>query len=140
MQARVQALKTLALARMPWDAVCDRWARLIPGDDPLFNLDSLKSRTESGLLTHHAVMQDGKRIGFVLTAIESGSNAKELVIVASYIQPGANASDDLSACEAIARAENCDSIRIHTVRPGLVRKLTQNHGFRLSEVILRKTL
>jgi len=45
---------------------------------------------------------------------------------------------DMEQMEALARRLNCQSMSMRTIRPGLVKKLTQQPGWYTSEVILRK--
>ena len=44
------------------------------------------------------------------------------------------------ACEALARAEKCTSLRFHTCRRAMARFAVEKFGYRISEIVMRKTL
>ena len=47
---------------------------------------------------------------------------------------------DMPQMEALARRLGCHSMSMRTIRPGLVKRITEIHGWFASEVILRKIL
>jgi len=44
------------------------------------------------------------------------------------------------ACEALARAEKCTCLRFHTCRRAMARFAVEKFGYRISEIVMRKTL
>ena len=47
---------------------------------------------------------------------------------------------DMPVMEKLARQLGCSSMSMRTIRPGLVKRITEQHGWYASEVILRKIL
>lgn len=47
---------------------------------------------------------------------------------------------DMPQMEALARRLGCQSMSMRTIRPGLVKRITEQHGWHASEVICRKIL
>ena len=91
---------------------------------------------KSGNLTGLEVYYEKYRIGVVLFRIEGS----EMVVVAGA---GRAYGDIIAAVfprlEEIAKFAGCASIRLHTNRPGMVKK-SERQGWKLSEYILRKHL
>ena len=90
------------------------------------------------------IFHAGVSIGFTSYEIEVRENFRELVILATAA-PNAAASAGAVRLrlqeffDSLAVRENCDSLRFHTSRTGLVES-AMRQGWRISEVILRKKL
>ena len=85
----------------------------------------------------------GGELGMVVLLREETitTAARELVIVAAAGRiPGVDLTRHvLPAIEDLARSLGCQSVRLHTMRKGLIRK-TVRHGYMLSEIVMRKAL
>ena len=46
----------------------------------------------------------------------------------------------MQLCLDLAAANGCQSVRFSTLHPALARWMEKNHGFRASEIIMRKDL
>jgi cytosine/adenosine deaminase-related metal-dependent hydrolase len=135
-----QVASRLLLNRAPWDAIASEWERQIPFDDPAAHTDGLSRLVMSGAANCYHVVKDGERIGIVVTKVEE-SAARELVVVAIYSASPEPISPQLAeAIEDLARAESCISIRFHTIRAAAARYAAERHGYRLTELVMRKSL
>ena len=129
------------LARAPWDAIDDAFQALIPFDSPHESADLLARMVREGSATHHRLVHEGRRVGLIVTRCEQGSAGRELVLIAAFCASEQPLSAEIAeAVESLARAEGCASIRFHTVRPAAARYAAEHYGFRLTELVLRKTL
>ena len=141
MVASAEKLSALLLRRAPWDAVDSSFAARIPFDSPSQTTDDLVRRVRDGVAVSHQLIHNGSRCGLVITEVEHGSAGRELVVVSAFSDSPEPLSDALAeAMEAIGRAEQCVSIRFHTIRPAAARYAAERHGFRLTELVMRKTL
>lgn len=138
-----QTVSRLLLARTPWDASDEAFAAKIPFDSPHESKDLLARLVKSGAATAHAFMWEGQRVGVLITRVEEGNMGRELVCMAMF---GATPSGEPMtaeigrACEALARAEKCCCLRFHTCRPAMARYACEVAGYRISEIVCRKTL
>lgn len=141
----------LLLQRCPWDAIDSAFEQRIPFDEPSENADLLSRMVREGRATRYRLddKESGERIGSLIVRVEEGSAGRELVAVAAFVCDSARRAQAWSvtssalladALDALARAEGCCSIRIHTVRPGMARIACDDHGYRVSEIVLRKTV
>lgn len=105
---------------------------------PFASSDDLKAQVKAGA-SLFAVFCDAQPVGFYLLRVDQTESGAEGVLVA--------ASGDLAGVDLTAtlvpviekQFTGCRSMRIHTARPGLARKLARM-GYRAGEIILRKTL
>lgn len=110
-------------------------------DSPSEHNDYLREMVKEGRATLHQLLVDGKRVGLTITTVEIHSAGRELVSIATYSNNTLGITPALSeALEEMARHENCQCIRLHTARHGLVKLATENYGFRISEIVLRKNI
>jgi hypothetical protein len=131
---------TLSSQRVPWDALDDLWASQIPGDDPLIHENYLRELVATGCATRHRLEVNGEPCGLLVTRIDASCTARELVLLAAYSSSAKTLCPALfKAAENLARSESCGSMRLHTARAGLF-TFAQSRGFRLAEVVMRKTL
>ena len=100
----------------------------------------LKYSVEKGELEQCTIKIDGEPIGLITYAF-TGAKFKELLISTAYIRP--QHFDFIPVMTAfakkIARENNCDFIRFHTARKGLVKRALEM-GFHVSEIVCRLTL
>ena len=138
-----EVISRLILERGPWDYVDDTFAARIPFDSPHESRDLLARMVREGTSTAHRLVVDGRRCGLLVTRCEDGNQGRELVCQAVFLDHPAD--DPLTkpfadACEALARAEGCNVLRFHTCRPAMARFACENYGYRVSEIVLRRTL
>lgn len=124
------------------DSQAAEWISKVPFDSPAESADRIKRDLDAGksvLLNCFAA--DGRRVGVTVYRIEDHDLGRELVSIASF---GSDGGADLTRevlpmVEAVARSKGCVSVRLHTMRAGLIRKLLKDDYF-VSEVVLRKRL
>jgi hypothetical protein len=143
MERTPEVISRLLLERAPWDAIDDAYASKIPFDCPHESADLLRRMVSDHTSTAHRFVLDGRRAGLLITRVEAGTAGKELVCQAMF----AETADGLpiteligDACEGLARAEGCNCLRFHTCRPQMARFAADRFGYRLSELVMRKTL
>jgi hypothetical protein len=129
------------LERAPWDSVADDFAARIPYDAPTLHADHLRTAVLKGEADAWLLRLDGARIGLAITRVDE-DRGKEFVIQAMYAGGDGQPMTEPVGRQLMlyARSQGCTSMRIHTVRHELARLLTECHGFRLCEVILRKNI
>lgn len=116
----------------------------VPADSPTEHMSYIVEKVRSGEFTLLDVFEDGQRVGWTIYSIEENELGKEFLSVASYGK--SNSGQDLSAniipiLEGLAKEKACKSIRLHTLRPGLVKKLSSPEiGWFLSEYVMRKEI
>lgn len=129
------------LRRAPWDAIDSEHEKRIPFDDPSEHADLLRRMVAENRASLHHLEIDGRRLGMLITRVESGAAGRELVVVAaSWRGPDLHPLSPAvaRAIDTLARVEQCCAIRFHTVRPALARYACQAEGYRVSEIVLRK--
>lgn len=85
------------------------------------------------------VTAESGRVGFYVLRVDITATGAEGVLVAAA---GSLASEDLTETlltHIEGQFSGCRSMRIHTARPGLARKLARR-GYSAGEIVLRKTL
>lgn len=132
--------RPLRLERAPWDALDDSFAARIPFDHPAGHVDDLQRLCAAGRASAHRLIVDDRRIGVAVIQVEE-ARFRELVVVAVFSSSDAPISFELAqACEALARAEGCISIRFHTCRESAARFAAAHLGYRLTEIVMRKAI
>jgi hypothetical protein len=136
--ATLDQLGRYVLRPSQWDAQAEAWSRFLPSDCPGDSVAWFRSQVTSGAAKCCKLLRDGEPIGFVVFRVEPDN---ELLLMGAFGRDGENLLTDVLAhyFESIARAAECTSMRLHTMRPGLI-AAAQKHGFRVSEVICRKHL
>lgn len=137
-----KVISGLLLRRAPWDATDDEFAARIPFDSAAASADELKQQIASGESHAAQIHHDGQRVGLLVTRIETlRDGRREFVLVAAFADSTAPLTPQIaSAAESLALAENCNSIRFHTVRAAAARLAAEAYGYRLAEVVMRKPL
>lgn len=116
--------------------------RGIPNDDPGGTFSAVVAGLlREGKASLAEIVANGERVGFTVYQIETfAGNHRELVSVATVCEGTRNLKFEIEhSLEAIARANGCRSIRMHTARHGLV-KLALNNGWHTAEIVLRKSI
>jgi hypothetical protein len=130
----------LLFKRAPWDSLDSEFEKKIPFDSPAEHRDCLRRLVESGEAQLWHLIENEKRIGFVVTRVESDAG-RELVIVSAYCNGTVPFAREIAeTAEKIAIENRCQSIRFHTVRPAAARLAADEFGFRLTELVLRKNV
>ncbi|WP_269526500.1 hypothetical protein [Coraliomargarita parva] len=114
--------------------------RVIPFDNAVESMHALEKQVQSGECTLAGVFEEGQEVGWTIFKVIEEDHGRELLSVASR----GNSKSDLSneiipILEDIARQYGCRSIRLHTMRTGLVQKLIKLDWF-VSEVVMRKEI
>lgn len=138
-----ETISRLILERAPWDKVDDSFAAQIPFDSPHESADLLRRMVAAGQSTAHQLHHNGKRVGLLVTRCEEGNMGRELVCQAVFMADPEGiplTREFAEACEALALAEGCCVLRFHTCRPQMARFACENYGYRISEIVLRRTL
>ena len=101
----------------------------------------VRAQVSSGRAILYSIRTDGERIAnFVLRVDCMASGKHQGVIVAAAGRGGElNLTDELLPFIEKMFVD-CDSIRVHTRRPGLVRQLVGKYGYGLEEIVLMKNL
>lgn len=130
MESNLQS-EEISIEPGPWSQDAEFWLGRVSQDA---TLDELKNQSEAGVCQVVYVRRDGRVAGAVLMRIDVTSTGAQGVMVAA-----AGDLDLMPVCmphlEKMFRGVN--SIRVHTARPGLVKKLTAM-GYKPTEIVLRK--
>ncbi|MBC7367166.1 MAG: hypothetical protein H7343_10220 [Undibacterium sp.] len=134
-------MKLLTRMGSEFDAATAAAARFIPHDEPGDFVEFLRGKVVRGEASVCDIETASGVVGFGVYSVSKFGTARELLVIAAI---GSRDKTDITAevmpeLETLARANDCASIRFHTMRPGLVKKVTA-HGYRVAEMILRKTL
>lgn len=115
--------------------------RLIPQDSPTEGMHIVERGIDSGEMKLLDVFEDGRIVGITIYSIEENENGREFLSIASYGESGSDLSRSIiPKLEDYAREFGCKTIRLHTMRTGLVKKLTDHLGWYVSEIVMRKDL
>jgi len=111
----------------------------IPNDLPgLTFSQSVIDQVKSGRYKLCEVLDNGEQIGFTVFFIDEQEGFREFVSVATKCFPNKILRYDLeNLFIELARRHECVSMRLHTLRHGLVNTALQN-GWHCAEIILRK--
>lgn len=133
---QLAALARCVLRPAQWDENAQAWSRLLPADHPEDLTAFLAAEVNSGRSKVSHLVKDGARVGFLVFTV---TEAHELLVQAAFARDtGGNLlAEFMPRLEQLARECECDTIRFHTMRAGLI-VAAQRHGFRVSEVIMRK--
>ena len=115
----------------------------VPADSPTENFESIIKSVRSGEFQMLDVFEAGLKVGWTVYKICENEDGLEFLSVASYGK--SLDGNDLSRAiipilEGMAKQLGCKSIRLHTLRPGLVKKLSENMGWFVSEFVMRKAI
>ncbi len=113
----------------------------IPFDNPTGFADWILREVSSGNLLQVVMRIDGENVG-TLTYCITGDTFKELLITSAFIKfAPVNLLPIVDTFSTvIAKRANCKFIRFHTVRKGLIKIALKDYGYKVSEIVLRKTL
>jgi len=114
--------------------------RNIPSDNPAESAAMIEAGIKSGDFEVMDLIEDGENIGFTVFAIVDHDRGKEFLTIACYAKGKSDVSANITPIlEGIAKARGCSTMRMHTMRTGLVKKLSKDDWF-VSEIIMRKEL
>jgi hypothetical protein len=133
--------RRISLDRINWDAAVEADFRRIPNDCPIENTDMVRGFVASGRAQAFAVMDDGRNVGTVIGGVEQMGYGFEFIVWCAYLRGKTPMSARVMQLVIdLATANGCKSIRLSTIHAGLARWLEKHHGFRASEIIMRKDL
>lgn len=134
--SKMDLLAGLVLQPGTFDDEAAAAARRIPHDWPGDHVETLRAQVEAKEISLVHVYENGARAGFLAYGIDG----REFVIVSAFARTGENFTEKIMPqIEALALASGCSSLRFHTMRAGLIHKAIPL-GFRISEIVLRKSL
>lgn len=115
--------------------------RNIPNDDPVSFVDFVVSRIRTGEYRARDILLGHEKIGITVYFTEDFENHREFVSVATYTNANAPGFAEFWKTEiyTLARSLGCKSIRMATVRHGLI-KLALADNWNVAEITLRKYL
>ncbi len=128
--------ETLKASAAEWS---EEAAHMLAPSVPFGSVEDLAGQVQSGAAVLFKVERGGAVVAFYILRIDQLPSGNEGVLVAA----GGRDDFDLTAnmLPHIERQfSGCRWIRIHTARPGLVRKLTTKHGYGAAEMVMRKVL
>lgn len=123
----------VTLSAAPWSASA---AALLAGHETPETVEWFKREVERGRSVLYQVEQGGELLAAIVVRIDAEPEGLEAVIASAAGSAGFDLTANiLPAIEA--RFSGVNSIRIHTSRAGLCRKLTRQ-GYEQAEIVLRK--
>lgn len=123
-------------AAAAWTSECEAFIALALASA---SLDDIKRQTECGAMLFELVADGGAVVGAFVLRVDREACRNVGVVVAAG---GGVSGVDLTALimPTIERMfYGCESIRIHTARPGLLKKLAPQ-GYKTAEIIFEKSL
>jgi hypothetical protein len=133
--------RRISLDKILWDSAVEADYRRIPNDCPIEHTGIMRQMVMEGRAQAFQVTCDGKRAGTIISSIQDMGHGLELVIWCCYIQAAVPISAPcMQKMIDLAHANRCQSIRLSTIHQGLARWLHKTHGFRASEIIMRKDI
>jgi hypothetical protein len=131
----------IRLDKINWDAAAEADFRRIPNDCPLENAGLIRELVRENRAQALAVTHDGENAGTVIASIQDMGYGTEFIIWCAYLRAKTPVSAPvMQSLLDIAAANGCRSVRFSTIHAGLARWMEKQHGFRASEIIMRKDL
>jgi len=138
----IGALENIALHATADISAVEVGLRRIPNDDPKGTFaPAIIDLIRTGKAKVFEIVRNGAVVGFTVYQIENfGPNYKELISVATHCPHTSNLRYEIEA-QLLQHAKNlgCQSIRMHTVRQGLVKEALDN-DWHVAEIVLRKSI
>lgn len=139
------AQKTLTQHPAAWSEAAAALLAPVVADDETGGLDNLRAQLDAGAALVE-VRDAGRLVGAYVMRIDAPAAGRELVVIAAAGRcAGVSLLDAiLPVIEVQAAAAGCAWVRIHTSRPGLMRRLSggrpgvRSLGYRFSEAVFRK--
>jgi hypothetical protein len=115
--------------------------RYIPADSPAETMAAVERGVRDGRFQLLDIFEDGQPIGFTVYHICECDAGPEMLSICTYARGRGDVTiDAMPLLEGVARQKGCKTIRLHTMRPGLVEKLKTHCDWFVSEIVLRKEL
>lgn len=113
----------------------------IPNDDPFSFRDLVFAKIKAGEFIAASIIEDGIIVAYTVYFLDIDSGYREFVSVATYsLKPDTQLIFKFeNTLIHLAKSLKCDSIRMATVRIGLM-KTAINNGWYIPEVTLRKDI
>lgn len=125
--------KVLKVRPVPWSAEAEA---VLACAVPHAEISDIKAQGGAVLFEVEA---GGERVGFYVLRVDTMPSGSEGVLVAACGSLGGSDLTESLLPHIEGQFRGCGSIRIHTARPGLARKLARK-GYSAGELVLRKTL
>jgi hypothetical protein len=133
--------RRISLDRVGWNAAVEDDFRRIPNDCPIENVDLIRGFVSAGRAQALAVNLNGENVGTLVVGIENMGHGFEYIIWCAFLRGKTTLSAPvMQMLIDHATANGCKSIRLSTIHEGLARWLEKTHGFRASEIIMRKDI
>ena len=111
----------------------------IPFDCPWDWRTETLEQIQNGKLHCAEIISGDKKTGILVYAVIDENGARELFVSCVFCTETKPFAELSPIVDAIAAANQCQSIRFHTSRPGMV-KVAENFGYKIAETIVRKKL
>lgn len=115
--------------------------RKIPNDDPGGCFSELVvSKIKAGTYRLCEIKDDEQQLGFTVFFVEQTPGNNEFVSVSTYCHPGKVLRFEIEdLLIRLAKSFNCQTMRMHTVRHGLISSALKC-GWHTAEIVLRKSI
>lgn len=101
-------------------------------------LPDIKHQVENGASLFHVVDRAGQTVGYYVLRVDFDMRGAEGVVVAGAGRAGMDLLD-LLLPSIEKQFSGCYAVRVHTTRPGVVKKLVA-HGYGATELTVRKKI
>lgn len=130
----------LTLSRVSWNDTAAAILAPVCADDPA-GLADVEIQVQTGAASLFKVHSPNRLVGFYVVRIDHTANGDDLVIIAGAGRlPGVNLiAVMLPTFEAQAAMSDCNAVRIHTNRRGMVKQIARR-GYRFAEWVFRKEI
>lgn len=135
MEAHAQKIE-LTLEAGPW---CEKATELLAPALPFVGVESVRDQVQAGVAVLFYVMHEGEKVGAYVSRVDHAGDIAEGVIVAAGGKLRGVDLAPLILPEAEKQFRGVSAIRIHTARPGLVRRLVAA-GYGPQEFVMRKEI
>lgn len=128
-------VEEVTICRVDWS---DKAALILAPSVPYASIEDLRAQVEAGAVLFE-VKRGADLVGFYILRVDQAPSGAEGVLVAA----AARDEMDLTAFllpHIETQFIGCRSVRIHTARPGLAKKLATRGGYGAAEIIMRKVL
>ncbi|MBZ0105531.1 MAG: hypothetical protein K8H84_07850 [Sulfuricella denitrificans] len=130
--------QVLIVKRSEWNPWSESVLVQTMDGDPLAGIEAIKADVDRGDSQLFVCFLDGAPVSAYVLRVEQKTHGLEGVIVlAAGRLPGENLISGVLPF-VLEQLSFCQAVRVHTNRPGLVKRLTQEFGFHVGETVLRK--
>lgn len=131
----MERAQEITVQAVPWSDDAEAALSLACGTVWHISVDTLGRRVAEGAALFQ-VIAEGAVVGYYVLAVDGDEG---VLLAAAGRVNGVDLTDCLMPIIE-AQFVGCASLRVHTSRPGLVKKLVKNHGYNGVEIVVRKAL